>query len=483
MAKDLRSFLAEYEKVFPGQVIRVDKEISTRYEITAFMKAFQRQNKYPIVIFNNVTTEYGKKAKLPVITNLMASRERIAWAVGTTIREASFHLGGRIEKAKKKPVKIDKKDAPVKEIKLKIPEDISLFDLPFVRHHALDGGPFGTGTMVMVYDPDSGNDNFAYHRMNIWEDNLSGVNMSPISHLGSIQQKYEKMDKDMPCCVWLGHHPGGIVGGQTRMSLGDSHYEAMGAMLEEPVRVTESEIYGSDFLVPADAEVIIEGVIPAHKRHPEGPFGEYPEYVGPQRWSPYFIAKTVTMRSDAMWHDIAVGTPDHQLAGVFGIEQNVYNMVKQVVPGIENVYMPVSGACRFHVYLQIDKTRKTDGREAILAAFLADARIKHIFAFDKDIDIFNEKRVLWAIATRTQWDQDLIVVDRLSGAPWDPSALEAVTTKGGIDGTLPLPSERPFSVGIFVPTEVREKINEDTINQWISEEVIEKVPYAKPGEV
>ena len=61
MAKDLRSFLAEYEKVFPGQVIRVDKEISTRYEITAFMKSFQRQNKYPIVIFNNVTTEYGKK--------------------------------------------------------------------------------------------------------------------------------------------------------------------------------------------------------------------------------------------------------------------------------------------------------------------------------------------------------------------------------------------------------------------------------------
>jgi 2,5-furandicarboxylate decarboxylase 1 len=189
------------------------------------------------------------------------------------------------------------------------------------------------------------------------------------------------------------------------------------------------------------------------------------------------------MRSDALFHDIAVGTPDHQLAGVFGIEQMVYNMVKRVVPGIKNVYMPVSGCCRFHVYLQIEKTRKTDGREAILAAFLADARIKHVFAFDEDIDIFNEKRVLWAIATRTQWDQDAIIVERLSGAPWDPSALEAVTTKAGIDATLPLPSERAFSIMIFSPTDVQEKINEDTLKNWVSQNALDKVPYAKPGEV
>ena len=483
MAKDLRTFLTEYEKVFPGQVLRVDKEISARYEITAFHKALQRQNKFPIIIFNNVITENGKKSKLPVITNLMASRERIAWSVGTTIKEASFHLAQRINMVKQKPVKIAKKDAPVKQIKLRIPEDISLFDLPFVRHHALDGGPFGTGSMVMCIDPDSGNENFAFHRMNIWEDNLSGVNMSPISHIGSIQQKYERMDKDMPCCVWFGYHPGGIMGGQTRMNLGDSHFEAMSALLGEPIRTTDSELYGSDFPVPADAELILEGVIPANKRYPEGPFGEYPEYVGPQRWSPYFVAKCVTMKSDALFHDIAVGTPDHQLAGCFGIEQMVYNMVKRVVPGIKNVYMPVSGCCRFHVYLQIQKTRKTDGREAILAAFLADARIKHVFAFDEDIDIFNEKRVLWAIATRTQWDRDAMIVERLSGAPWDPSALEAVTTKAGIDATLPLPTESPFSIVIFSPTDVQEKINEDTLKNWVSQDVLDKIPYAKPGEV
>jgi 2,5-furandicarboxylate decarboxylase 1 len=330
--------------------------------------------------------------------------------------------------------------------------------------------------MVMAHDPDTGNENFAFHRMNVWEDNLTGVNMSPISHLGTIQQKYEKMDKDMPCCVWIGHHPAGIVGGQTRMNLGDSHFEAMSAMLGEPVRVTESELYGADFFVPADAEFVIEGVIPANKRYPEGPFGEYPEYVGPQRWSPCFIAKTVTMRADAIFYDLAAGTPDHQLAGCFGIEQQVYNMVRRVVPGIKNVYMPVSGTCRFHVYLQIDKTRKTDGREAILAAFLADARIKHVFAFDTDVDIFNEQRILWAIATRTQWDRDVIIVEGLAGAPWDPSALEAVTTKGGIDATLPLSSERPFSITLFVPTDVEEKINEKTLKNWISEDVIAKVP-------
>jgi 2,5-furandicarboxylate decarboxylase 1 len=478
MAKDLRGFLIEYEKAFPGQVVRVDKKISTKYEITAFMKAFQRQNKFPIVIFNNVTTENGKLSKLPVITNLMASRERIAWLIGTRMKEASFYMADRINTGKQKPIKIDKKDSPVKEVKFRVPQDISLFDLPFVRHHILDGGAFGTSTMVMCYEPDTGNDNFACHRMNIWEDNLSGINMAPAAHLGSIFRKYETMDRDMPCCIWSGHHPAGMIGAQTKMNIGDSHYEAMGAMLGEPVRVTESELYGSDFLVPADAEVVIEGVIPAHRRHPEGPFGEYHEYIGPQRWSPYFIAKLVTMRSDALWNDIAPGTPDHQLAAVFGFEQHIYNAVKKMVPGIKNVYMPVSGCCRLHVYIQIQKDRSTDGREAIMAALSAEPRIKHVFVFDEDIDIFDEKRVLWAIATRTQWDKDLIVIKRLSGV-----VLEAETAKGGLDATMPLPSERSFPVTLLVPTDVEEKINEGTINQWLPQDVLDKVPYAKPGEV
>ena len=76
--------------------------------------------------------------------------------------------------------------------------------------------------------------------------------------------------------------------------------------------------------------------------------------------------------------------------------------------GLLDVHAPRSAGCSDHIYIKIKKDRDGLGREVAKAALSGSA--KHFFVFDEDIDIYDERKVLWAIATRSQWDYDLMVV-------------------------------------------------------------------------
>ena len=87
-----------------------------------------------------------------------------------------------------------------------------------------------------------------------------------------------------------------MIGAGTHVGPEESHYETSGGILGAPLRLVPSETLGDDFLVPADAEVVIEGYVACGQRKPEAPFGEYTRYSGPQRWSPLLKVTAVTHR-------------------------------------------------------------------------------------------------------------------------------------------------------------------------------------------
>ena len=118
-----------------------------------------------------------------------------------------------------------------------------------------------------------------------------------------------------------------------------------------------------------------------------------------------------------------------------------------------------------------------------MAALLADPLVKHAIAVDEDIDIFDEQEVLWAVATHTQWDEDVIILPKMTGGLRDPSGGDPVGTKGGIDATRPLPSEKLFPPKITIPREVREKINVKTISSFFEAGEVDAVSTPKLGEV
>ncbi len=475
MVKDLHTFLADYEKRHPEQVLHIEKEVSSKYEVTAFIRAFEKQNKYPTMIFHNVRNEKGDRSPWPVITNLCATRGRNAEAIGVDPYNVARAVVQMSREKACKPIVISRAEAPCKEVVRRVPQEMSLFDLPAVRQHALDGGPFLSAGFLTVMDPDTGSVNCALIRGNIWEDDRTGVGVySP--HTTLIFKKYEDRREDMRAAYWLGHHPAGIIGAQMKLDYLKDHYESMGGVLGQPVRLVPSETLGEDFLVPADAEFVIEGIVPALKREPEGPFGEYARYFGPQRWNPYMKVTCITYRHNAMFHNLCAGGPEHFMTGAFGMEAIAYESIKRVVPGLQNVCMPMSGCSRFHLYVQIKKQKASEGRDAILTGILVEPRIKHVFVVDDDVDIFDEKQVLWAIATRSQWDKDVIIVPNLTGGLRDPSAGDPNSTKGGIDATKPLAKDMLFPLENYLPMELTEKINGRTLVEYLPKEVLDRVP-------
>jgi len=152
------------------------------------------------------------------------------------------------------------------------------------------------------------------------------------------------------------------------------------------------------------------------------------------------------------------------------------------VPTVKNVHLPSSGCSRFHAYVQIKKTAAGQGREAIVAALGVDRRVKHVVVVDEDINIFDDAEVLWAVATRSRWDRDMIVIPNLicttrdptayAGSPGDLSYHAYTVAKGGIDATMPAPPE-PFEIRIKVPEEVMNKVQ---LQDYVGSDLFSKIP-------
>ena len=126
--------------------------------------------------------------------------------------------------------------------------------------------------------------------------------------------------------------------------------------------------------------------------------------------------------------------------------------------------MPVSGSCRFITYVAIDKSVPGQGKSAGLAAITANPNIKIAVVVDNDIDIYDEQRVLWAIATTFEADQDLVVIPGVTGSHLNPSSYGEIRNEHGpmntkmvIDATRPI--TLPFEERIRPSGDVWDRIN------------------------
>ena len=471
MVKDLRSFLREYEAQYPEDVIHVQKGIDSNQEITEIGAQLGKQAKYPLLFFHNVLNAEGKKAEQPVLTNVLASRTRYARICNSNRERLGRDVYEAIKLKRVTPEIISKADAPVKEI-IKTEEDINLYSFPILVHNDMDAGRYFSSGFFTSYDPDSGIDNCALQRGWANEKDMVRAYLISGTHNERNLRKHELLNRDMKCCFWLGHHPLAYIGGQAKLPYPCSHWDAMGGMLGEPLRLVTSESLGDEFLVPADAEVIVEGVITAHERFAEGPFGENPGYLGPQKANPQLKVTAITHRKDAIWHDVAAGRADHQGHGSPPLEGLLWESLKIRFSSLEKVYVPISGTGRYHVYLQFKNPAPGEARQAIsMALNIEPFFAKHIFCFDDDIDIFDPAEVMWAIATRSQWGRDIVILPSSKWVSLDPSqGSRELGDIGGIDCTKHW--EEPFEERVTVNPDIMARIK---VENFISPKVLHQV--------
>ncbi len=464
MAKDLRAFISEVSEMLPDRQLVVKGEIDSKFEITAFCRHLESRGKYPAVLFENVKSVDGQPGKR-VYTNVTSDRRRVCAALGMDPTKWKAELTAEFGKRAANliaPVTIPRAEAPVKEV-VSVGSQVDLTRLPMIYHHEMDGNPYGTGLLLSKKSDNIGY-NLSYHRTMYKTPQSTGILMAPF-HLWKIFRENEKRNEPTPIVIVHGHHPAFFLAGVYMSPWPWEEYGLAGAFLREPVRLVPSETWGEDFMVPADAEILIEAEIVPNVREPEGPFGEFTGYYGPERQNPVVRIRAITHRHDYIWYGTDIGHLDHP--GI-GFEAEIYRRINDVLPGsVRGVSMPYSGRTQFHVYISIGKL--AEGTPAIAAAAAMTIGFpKLIVVVDDDVDPYDEVDVLNALATRFQADRDLTIIPRVRGSLLDPSMEDTWTHACMIlDATKSL--DVAFPVRVAAPRSSLEKVK---LENYVSSEIL-----------
>ena len=444
MAQDLRSFLDEIKRRWPDDLQVISRPVDPAYEITALVVKLERQaRRRPVLLFENV-----RGSRFPVLTNLHASRSRLAAAIGArpdamlaTYRRAMEHpIAPRVVTT-----------GPVKDVVV-TGEHVNLYDLPQIVHHEGDAGPYVTAAISFARDPATETWNCAYNRLMIQGRDTTSIHLTLGKHLWEFHQAAEARGQALPVALVVGVHPAIALGALAIGSIDEDERGIMGALLGEPLELVRAET--SDVLVPAHAELVIEAEILPGARTPEGPFGEFTGYSLGERAREVVRVRAITHRRDALFQDISVAHLDHLLLSTVPMEANLYRAVRAMVPSVRAVRVPAPFTC----YVSLEQRLPGQAKNAIMAVLGADLYMKRVVVVDHDVDVFDDRQVAWALATRCQPDRDITVITHARGSDLDPSTREdGYTAKWGVDATAK-PSLASYTPRHRVPPEVWQRL-------------------------
>ncbi|MBI2960422.1 MAG: UbiD family decarboxylase [Betaproteobacteria bacterium] len=452
MGKDLRQFLQAARAAGPEFYVESKKPLKPKLEPFILQQKLLKEGRYPVIYCPEI-----EGSRIPLVTGLVGSYELLGLAMGMDPRkmdkfEISREFTSRKMTAGTRPVKqIPAAQAPVREVILK-GNDVDLNLLPITQHHERDSGRYVAAGFLICKNPDTGVPNAGIYRHEVKGKDIIGCDLAPAHNAAFIAGRYAALGKPMEVAIVIGHHPAVVLACGSEGPVGMNELEVAGGLLGEQLEVVDAETV--DLQVPARAEIVIEGVIdrPIDGTGTDGPFGEYTWYYG--EVAPCFLMRVtaITMRRDAIYHDLDPAHPEHNLAGALGWEASAFEAVKKVLPGVKAVHVPISGVS-YHVYVSIKKRVPGEGKIAGIAAIAGHPRTTMVVVVDEDVDVFNEREVMWAIATRTVADRDVSIISNTTGQRLNPSAHDETRLKRGymvskmiIDATMPV--DLPFSTRI-----------------------------------
>lgn len=451
---DLRQFLETHRDA----VWELSDAVSPKHELTALQHALDAVGRAPVLLARRTTDIAGRPSRFPIVTNLTASRALTARALGLDEpRHAARTLAARTS-AMIAPRRVERDAAPVQQV-IHQGEAVDLCALPVLTQHEGEPGPYLTAAHATTLDPDSGIDNTAIQRCWVQGPRTMTWFPYPASHNARNLRKFAARGERCPVAFWIGHHPAVLLGAQSKLAYPQSHWDAAGGVAGEPIRLVPSVLHGERLLVPADAEIVIEGWADPAALTTDGPFSEYTGFLGAAVQAPSVTVECITHRHDALYHDYGSGLADMLVPDNLVMEGRLFGLVRQVAPSLVNVHVPTAGR-RFHAILQLDGPAPGEARDALLAA-LAYRRVKAVVAVGPEVDPFSAQSVEWALATRVQWSRDAIILQGLSGSSLDPSLdpPAPTTSKIGVDATR----RSPGSVIAAVP-----RVAQEQAARWLS---------------
>src|SRR6266513_4524783 len=377
--------------------------------------------------------------KAELVGNVLGSRRRIALAFGVAEQELRAEVSRRLE-APIAPTEVSSSAAPVHQI-VWTGAQADFTRLPVHLQHSEDGGPYISASIDITRSLDGKKRNVGYRRMMLRGRAEAGIDLIAPSDLRALYGEYVNRKERMPVAFVVGCHPADGVAA-TAMSLIDDEIALMGGLRGAAVPLVKCATI--DAMVPADAEVVLEGYLDERGWvESEGPYGEYVGYYGHMKTNPVFHLTAITMRRDALFQTVTIGgrrldcTDTAQLCAL-RTEAAVWSALQTAVREPVAVYATPSCGGMYNLRLSLRQRYPGEVRNAIAAVMGSNADVKHVFVVDDDIDIYSDAQMDWAFATRFQADRDLVVASGFRCIPLDPSLGGSRTgAKAGFDLTFP----------------------------------------------
>jgi 4-hydroxy-3-polyprenylbenzoate decarboxylase len=479
--RNLEEFLERLEA--RGDLLRIRQEVSPRLEISEIADRAVKSDG-PALLFENVAG-----SSIPVAINVFASRARMLEALEIPSYEAwaerlDFFLDpkppeGLLEKLKAIPKVTELasvfpktvRSAPCQEV-VETGGAVDITSMPVLTCWPQDAGPFITMPLVITRDPSTGKTNVGMYRMQVFDRNTTGMHWQKHKDGAGQARGYEREGRRMEVAVAIGADPATVFSAIAPLPPGLSEFLFSGFIRGEPVPLVAGKTV--DLLVPAEAEIVLEGYVDPLERRREGPFGDHTGFYSLEDDFPVFHVTAMTRRRNPVYLTTIVGRPPME-DGFMGeaVERLFLPLVKKTIPEIVDMRLPVEGIFHNLALVAIDKRYPGHARKTMHAIWGTGQMMftKTIVVLDADVNLTDPREVVWRALTAIDPERDVEIVrgpvDELDFA----SRLPCYGSKIGIDATRKWPTEgfaRPWPDQIEMSAEVRARIDALWVSLGIS---------------
>lgn len=431
--KDLAGFLSAHREHFLciGKPVPLDA-----------IGALTAQAGRPIV-FENVEGQ-----DMPVVDLLFVHRAAQARVLGC---EPGDVVRALCEVRKRGPAPLRTvDDAPCKARRY-LGDDVDLGRLPIVTHTALDPYPYTTSFVVMR-DPERGAWNAMFPRCGVLGPREMVASFVTPTAIG-ILAKHRAAGTRMPMAIAIGTHPAWeLAAAYNYVHEGWWELELYQAITGEPGELVRCETV--DLAVPADASIVVEGFVHPTRTAQDGPSpGPTMLFTPYASQQPVFEVTAITMRESPIYrHHLMTPFTDHQELPRLWQEALLYERLRGMGVAVRDLTYPQGGGAMCLV-LQVEPSMDGQVADALLVAMGTFLNNKLVIAVDPDVDIYDYRDVMYALATRVDPVRDVITVGNTRGWIFDPTArpspgampntsqtrFPSVGSRWGIDATKPAP--------------------------------------------
>ncbi len=476
---DLRDFISQLES--RNELVRVTEAIDPVLEITEVCDRTLRAGG-PAILFENPTD-----SNIPLLGNLFGTPERVAMGMGEDSIEALREVGKLLAFLKEPDPPKGLKEAwntlPIfKKVLDMAPKtvrsapcqaeliekaDIDLSYLPVQTCWPGDAGPLITWGLVITQGPEKKRQNMGIYRQQVIGPNKTIMRW--LSHRGGAldyrdwQQTHP--GEPFPIAVVLGADPATILAAVTPVPDTLSEHAFAGLLRGERTRMVKATL--SELLVPASAEIVLEGFLYPGETAPEGPFGDHTGYYNEVDEFPVMTIEAITQRPNPIYHSTYTGRPPDEPA-ILGVALNevFVPILQKQFPEIVDFYLPPEGCSYRMAVVSMKKQYPGHAKRVMLGiwSFLRQFMYtKFVVVVDEDVDIRNWEDVIWAITTRMDPARDTTIIENTPIDYLDfASPVSGLGSKMGFDATNKWPGEttREWGTPITMSQDIQTKIDD-----------------------